>query len=66
VQPIIYSSDLPLDKNLVDRDALQVIHRLKQAGFMAYLVGGGVRDLLLNRIPKDFDISTSAPPPLWT
>lgn len=61
MQPIIYS-DLSLDKNLVDRDALQAIHRLKQAGFMAYLVGGGVRDLLLNRTPKDFDISTSARP----
>lgn len=46
----------------VDKDALEVIFRLKTAGHTAYLVGGGVRDLLLKRQPKDFDISTSARP----
>lgn len=51
---------LPIDK--VDPDALFVMERLRQAGFIAYLVGGSVRDLLLNRTPKDFDISTSAEP----
>lgn len=62
-QAVIYSSDnLFFDKDLIDRDALQVIQRLKQSGFSAYLVGGGVRDLLLNQAPKDFDISTSAKP----
>lgn len=60
MDPIIYSSHF--SKTLIDRDALQVIHRLKEAGYTAYLVGGGVRDLLLNRTPKDFDISTSAKP----
>ncbi len=39
-----------------------MIHKLRQAGYKAYLVGGGVRDLLLGQKPKDFDISTSARP----
>ena len=46
----------------IDEDALKVLYRLKNAGFIAYLVGGGVRDLLVGRKPKDFDISTSAHP----
>jgi poly(A) polymerase len=46
----------------IDPDALRVLYRLKNAGFVAYLVGGGVRDLLLEREPKDFDISTTAHP----
>lgn len=46
----------------IDPDALKVLYRLKNHGFVAYLVGGGVRDLLLARRPKDFDIGTSAHP----
>jgi poly(A) polymerase len=46
----------------IDPDALKVLYRLKNHGFVAYLVGGGVRDLLLGRKPKDFDIGTSAHP----
>lgn len=46
----------------IDKDALNCIFHLKRAGFDAYLVGGGVRDLLLKIKPKDFDISTSAKP----
>lgn len=46
----------------VDSDALQVVERLQKAGHVAYIVGGGVRDLLLKRKPKDYDISTSAKP----
>ena len=46
----------------IDRDALNVIHRLNKAGYTAYLVGGGVRDILLDRTPKDFDIVTDARP----
>ena len=46
----------------VDPDALHVLHRLQRAGFTAYLVGGGVRDLLLGRTPKDFDVATDATP----
>jgi poly(A) polymerase len=48
--------------DLVDSDALFVMETLREAGFTAYLVGGGVRDLLLGVQPKDFDISTSAKP----
>jgi poly(A) polymerase len=46
----------------IDADALKVLYRLKNHGFVGYLVGGGVRDLLLGRKPKDFDIATSAHP----
>src|SRR5687768_15442019 len=46
----------------IDPDALKVLYRLKNYGLIAYLVGGGVRDLLLGRRPKDFDIATSATP----
>ena len=47
---------------LVDQDALRVISRLSRNGFEAYLVGGCVRDLLLGRRPKDFDVATAAHP----
>ena len=46
----------------IDDDALKVIYRLQQHDFETYLVGGGVRDLLLDRRPKDFDVGTSAHP----
>jgi tRNA nucleotidyltransferase/poly(A) polymerase len=46
----------------IDADALKVLYRLRHHGFVAYMVGGGVRDLLLSRKPKDFDIATSAHP----
>jgi poly(A) polymerase len=51
-----------LSRRNIDPDALRVLYRLKDAGFTAYLVGGGVRDLLLGRRPKDFDIGTDAHP----
>jgi len=47
---------------LIDQDADGVVRRLSQSGYQAYLVGGCVRDLLLNRNPKDFDVSSSATP----
>lgn len=46
----------------IDSDALTVLYRLRQSDHIAYLVGGSVRDLLLGRRPKDFDIGTSAHP----
>jgi poly(A) polymerase len=51
-----------LSRKDIDSDALKVLYRLKNHAFTAYLVGGGVRDLLLGRRPKDFDIGTSAVP----
>lgn len=46
----------------IDPDALKVLYRLSNTGHIAYLVGGSVRDLLLGRQPKDFDIGTDARP----
>ena len=46
----------------VDRNAVAIIAALRDSGFEAYIVGGAVRDLLLGRSPKDFDISTAASP----
>ncbi len=51
-----------LDEALVDPDAAKVVRRLVRHGHEAYLVGGCVRDLLLGRRPKDFDVATSARP----
>ncbi|HXY39948.1 MAG TPA: polynucleotide adenylyltransferase PcnB [Vicinamibacteria bacterium] len=51
-----------ISRRSIDPEALRVLYRLKNQGFIAYLVGGGVRDLLLERQPKDFDIATSAHP----
>src|SRR5437016_4325597 len=51
-----------VSRKAIDPDALKVLYRLKSGGYVAYLVGGGVRDLLLGRKPKDFDIGTSAHP----
>src|SRR6478672_8971936 len=44
-------------------DAVDVVRRLREAGHVAYFAGGCVRDLLLGREPKDFDVATDAPPP---
>ncbi|GMV41214.1 MAG: hypothetical protein AMXMBFR64_29300 [Myxococcales bacterium] len=57
-------SDFPsrLPRSALDSDATAAIAHLQRNGFMAYFVGGCVRDLLLGRRPKDFDIVTSATP----
>lgn len=51
-----------LDPARIDPDADRVVRRLSRHGHKAYLVGGCVRDLLLDRTPKDFDVATSATP----
>src|SRR5688500_702393 len=51
-----------LDSDAIDRDADRVVRKLTRAGYKAYLVGGCVRDLLVSRKPKDFDVATSATP----
>src|SRR5678809_1809194 len=63
VEPrVIPRSEHSLSRSDVDPDALKVLYRLRQGDHIAYLVGGSVRDLLLGRRPKDFDIGTSAHP----
>jgi poly(A) polymerase len=51
-----------ISRKQIDPDALKVLYRLHQSKYAAYLVGGSVRDLLLGRRPKDFDIGTNAHP----
>ncbi len=51
-----------IDASLVDERAVQVVTTLKNAGYEAYVVGGAVRDLLVGRRPKDFDVATNATP----
>ena len=61
--PVIYKrADHCISRKNIDPDALKVLYRLSGLGFTAYLVGGGVRDLLMGRKPKDFDVGTSARP----
>ena len=63
MNPKIYNrSEHTVSRKNIDTDALKIMHRLIRSGFKGYLVGGGVRDLLLNRKPKDFDIATDATP----
>ena len=63
VEPLVVArADHSLSRRLIDPDALKVLYRLRKFDHVAYLVGGGVRDLLLNRHPKDFDVGTSAHP----
>jgi poly(A) polymerase len=63
VEPVVVPrAEHTLSRQQIDPDALRVLYRLHQNGYAAYLVGGSVRDLLLNRMPKDFDIGTSAHP----
>ncbi len=57
-----YTEKLKSSKSLIDPQAIQILRRLKDSGFQAYLVGGGVRDLLVHLKPKDFDIATNANP----
>jgi poly(A) polymerase len=59
---VIPRAEHSISRKQIDSDALKVLYRLHQNHHTAYLVGGSVRDLLLNRRPKDFDIGTSAHP----
>lgn len=63
VEPVVVPrSQHTLSRRDIDPDALRVLYRLHHARFAAYLVGGSVRDLLLGRRPKDFDVGTDAHP----
>ena len=59
---IVPRAEHPISRRDIDADALKVLYRLHESGYAAYLVGGSVRDLLLSRRPKDFDVGTSAHP----
>lgn len=60
--PLYSRDEHNLSRGDISESALKVLYRLKNAGFEGHLVGGGVRDLLLGREPKDFDVSTDATP----
>ena len=59
---IIGREEHGISRKQISPNALHTLYRLRDNGFVAYLVGGCVRDLLLGRIPKDFDIVTDAAP----
>ena len=59
---ILERSEHPVSRRDIDPRVLKVLYRLIDAGHAAYLVGGGVRDLMIGRRPKDFDVATSAHP----
>lgn len=59
---VIPRSEHTISKTDINVNALKVLNRLNSGGFDAYLVGGSVRDLLLHKAPKDFDIATCATP----
>jgi poly(A) polymerase len=59
---ILSRDEHPVSRKHISDSALKVMHRLRSGGFDAFLVGGGVRDLMLGKQPKDFDIATNATP----
>lgn len=59
---IVPRSEHPISRRDINTNALKVLYRLHNAGYMAYMVGGSVRDLMLDRRPKDFDVGTDAKP----
>lgn len=61
-QPIVSAKSCGFNSKAVCKNAYSVVFKLQKAGFEAYIVGGGVRDILLGQKPKDFDVVTSARP----
>jgi poly(A) polymerase len=59
---IVPRPEHPISRKDIDPDALRILYRLHDHGFIAYLVGGSVRDLFLGKTPKDFDVATDAHP----
>ncbi len=59
---VLKRTEHQISRKQIDENALKVLYRLNRHGHLAYLVGGSVRDLLLGREPKDFDIGTDATP----
>lgn len=59
---IVHRNEHIISRQEISEHALKVLYRLKKAGYAGYLVGGGVRDILLGLHPKDFDVATDATP----
>lgn len=59
---VVERSDHPISRRQIPENVLKVLYRLHRTGYRAYLCGGSVRDLLMNRTPKDFDVATDAHP----
>lgn len=59
---IVARKNHAISRKQISENAIKVLYRLHKAGFKAYLVGGGVRDILLGLEPKDFDVVTNATP----
>jgi len=59
---IVDRSDHPISRRSIPENVLKVLYRLHRSGYRAYLCGGSVRDLLMSRTPKDFDVATDAHP----
>jgi len=59
---ILTRADHPISRKNFSPNVVKVLYRLHRAGYISYLVGGAVRDLLLQRRPKDFDVGTNARP----
>jgi poly(A) polymerase len=59
---IISRADHNISRSNISSNAVRVLYRLKEAGYQAFLVGGCVRDVMLGRHPKDFDVATNALP----
>jgi poly(A) polymerase len=63
MEPVILKrSDHNVSRQNITSAAIKVLYRLKDEGYTSYIAGGGVRDLLLDRHPKDFDVATNATP----
>ena len=63
VTPLILNrGEHPISRRDIDPDVFKIVYRLHEQGFTCYLVGGAVRDLLLGKQPKDFDMATDARP----
>lgn len=62
-RPLVLSrAEHPVSRSNIEIKAIKVLYRLHHGGYKSYLVGGAVRDLMLGRQPKDFDVSTNARP----
>ncbi len=59
---VVDRSNHPISRRQIPENVLKVLYRLHRSGYRAYLCGGSVRDLLMERTPKDFDIATDAHP----